>query len=53
MDLRLAEETYQRMLHLGIPYSVTMPVKGPRMMIKVVAFDPNSNKLGSRQVQLK
>jgi Ca-activated chloride channel family protein len=53
MDLRLLEETYQRILQSGIPYSTTIPLKAPKQIIKVVVYDPWSDKLGSRLVWLE
>jgi Ca-activated chloride channel family protein len=48
MDLRLLEETYMRILQSGIPYSTTIPLKAPVQIIKVVVYDPWSDKLGTR-----
>jgi hypothetical protein len=53
MDLRLLEETYKRILQSGIPYSTTIPLKAPKQIIKVVVYDPWSDKLGSRLVWLE
>jgi len=53
MDLRLTEGTYQRMMQSGISYSTTIPLKTPGRWIKVVVYDPGSDRLGSRLVQMK
>lgn len=53
MDMRLLEGTYQRILQSEIPYSVTIPLKTPKQIIKVIVYDPGSDKSGSRLVKLQ
>ncbi len=53
MDLRLLETTYQQMMPSGIPCSITIPLKTLSQRIKVVVYDPGSNRTGNRLVQMK
>jgi VWFA-related protein len=53
MDMSLSEGTYQRILQSGIPYSTTIPLKTPKQIIKVVVYDPGSDRSGSRLVKLQ
>jgi hypothetical protein len=52
LDMRLSEGTYQRILQSGIPYSITIPLKTPKQIIKVVVYDPGSDRSGSKLVKL-
>ena len=51
MDLRLQEDTYRQFLQSGIPFSVFMPLFQPRQLLKVIVYDPGSDKVGSRLVK--
>jgi Ca-activated chloride channel homolog len=48
MDMRLRDETYRRVLQSGIPYSTTLPLQASKLWLKVVVYDPWSDKIGSR-----
>ena len=52
MNLRLLDETYKRVLQSGVSYSTVIPLKTPTQIIKVVVYDPWSDKLGSRLVTI-
>ena len=52
IELNLRDETYQRYLQSGIPVSITVPVKAPRQMIKVVVYDIGNDRLGSRLIKI-
>lgn len=51
MDMRLLEATYQQILLSGISYSTTIPLKAPKQVIKIVVYDPWSDRIGSRLVR--
>jgi VWFA-related protein len=48
MDLRLQEDTYRQFLQSGIPFSAFVPLIQPRQMLKIIVYDPGSDKVGSR-----
>ena len=50
MDLRLQEDTYRQFLLSGIPFSAFVPLFQPRQLLKVIVYDPGSDKVGSRLV---
>lgn len=51
MNLKPQKETYQQFLHSGIPFSVSLPLNGPDQVLKVVVYDPASDKVGSKLVK--
>ena len=53
MNLDLPEESYQRMLRSGIPFSTAIPVKAPNQMLKVIVYDTWSDKVGSSRIRVK
>jgi len=53
LDMDLSEETYQRALKEGIPYSVMMPVSPGRRNLKAIVYDIKSDKVGSRVRSVK
>lgn len=53
MNLDLPEESYQRMLKSGIPFSTAIPVKAPNQMLKVIVYDTWSDKVGSSRIRVK
>ncbi len=52
MDMRLMEATYQQIMRSGIPYSTTIPLKTPKQRIKVVVYDPWSDRIGTKLIEL-
>ena len=53
LDLRLLDATYTRVLRTGVPAEIPVLLKTPRQILKVVVYDPVSNKVGSRLVQMR
>jgi VWFA-related protein len=51
MNLQLQQETYQRFLQSGIPFSASMALIEPRQVLKVIVYDPGSDKVGSKLVK--
>ena len=48
MDLQLQDETYRRHLRSGIPFSTTIPHRGPGQVLKIVVYDVQNDKAGAR-----
>lgn len=53
MDLQLQEDSYQRFLRSGIPFSTMIPLKAPNQMLKVVVYDVGGDRVGSRIIKIK
>jgi VWFA-related protein len=53
MDMKLREETWQKVLAEGIPYSVRLPLRAPSVYIKAVVYDPGNDRVGSRVIRYK
>jgi VWFA-related protein len=53
VELTLSEDTYQRYLRSGIPYTVRVPVAGAPRWVKVVVYDYGRDLLGSAVVKLR
>ena len=53
MKLQLEDDSYQRFLKSGIPFSTVIPVKALKQMLRVVVYDVGNNKLGSKFVATK
>jgi VWFA-related protein len=52
MDLQLLPETYRNYLEFGIPYTLLLDSSNARRAIKVVVYDPETDKLGSKTVKI-
>lgn len=52
MDLQLLPETHRAFLDSGIPYTLLLDSSNQKQLIKVVVFDPGSDKLGSKTVRV-
>jgi VWFA-related protein len=53
LDMSLREETYQGVLKSGfIPFSAAVPLVARKQLIKVIIYDPGSDRVGGAQVQL-
>lgn len=50
MDMHFLEATYQHILQSGIPFSTTIPHQARTHLIKVVVYDPWSDKIGARLI---
>jgi len=48
----LSEDTFSRVLSSGISYSATIPLKEPKQMLKIVVFDEQSDRVGSKLIRL-
>ena len=53
LDLRLLEDTYQRFLKSGIPISISIPLKAPNQILKVVIYDTESDLVGSKLIKVR
>jgi len=53
VNLNLSEPTYQWYLQSGIPFSIMVPFKTKKQMIKVVIYDPQSDRIGSQVIKMK
>jgi VWFA-related protein len=53
MDLKLKDETYQRYMREGIPFTVNMPVAAQPKYVKVIVYDYAADLVGSTNVKLK
>ena len=52
VDLKLKEETYQRLFAEGLRHTADIPVKGTARYVKVVVYDYRADRLGSAVVRL-
>ncbi|MBE3133221.1 MAG: VWA domain-containing protein [Acidobacteria bacterium] len=52
-DLRLKEETYQRLLKEGFLHTTRVTLKAPARYSKVVVYDYRSDRLGSAVIKVK
>jgi Ca-activated chloride channel homolog len=53
LEGQLSDETYNRVLQTGIPFSITVPIKAENRMLKIVVYDEGSDKVGSKLVRLR
>jgi len=53
MDMQLQEETYLRFMQSSIPFSTMIPLKVPKLILKVVVYDPGNDKVGSKLVKMR
>jgi VWFA-related protein len=53
LDLNLQEDTYERMMASAIPFSTLIPSIAPQMMLKVVVFDMNGDRIGTAVLQVR
>jgi Ca-activated chloride channel homolog len=49
----MSDESYNRVLQTGISYSATIPAKLQSQMLKVVLYDEESDKIGTKVLMLK
>jgi VWFA-related protein len=52
LDLSLSEATYQKIPNEGIDYSITLPLKAPKQVIKIVLYDPGNDRIGTKLIRL-
>jgi VWFA-related protein len=53
LDLKLQEATYQGYLKSGIPFSIEIPAVLKDMIIKVVVYDMQGDRIGSRHIRVE
>lgn len=53
MNLQLQDETYQRFLKSGIPFSTAIPLKSTKQILRIIVYDVGSDRLGSKFVTTK
>ena len=53
VDLNLTEPTYLWYLQSGIPFSIMVPYRTRKQMIKVIVYDPQSDRIGSQLLKMK
>lgn len=49
----LSDENYDRALKTGVRYSAVIPLKDKKQMLKIVVYDEQSDRVGSRLVRLR
>jgi VWFA-related protein len=52
IDLNLSEETFQKVIAEGLPYTQRVPVRAAPAYVKVIAYDYGSDRTGSAVVTL-
>jgi VWFA-related protein len=50
---QLSDETYQQALKTGISFSAMVPLKAENQILKVVVYDEETDKVGSKLVRLR
>ena len=53
INLALSDETYQKYVRDGIPYSASVPVTGVPKNVKVVVYDRRTDRLGAQTAKVK
>ena len=53
VDFRLMEDSYQRYLVSGIPFSISVPLLGPKQILKVIVYDAGGDRVGSRLIKMR
>lgn len=48
----MSDETYYRVLKTGISFSAAVPMKDEKQILKIVVYDEESDKVGSKLVRL-
>jgi hypothetical protein len=52
LEGQLSDETYYEALKTGISFSAPVPLKAENQMLKVVVYDEETDKVGSKLVRL-
>ncbi|MBZ5535145.1 MAG: VWA domain-containing protein [Acidobacteriia bacterium] len=47
LEMNLREETYQRVMKEGIPFSMRVPIEVPNQNLRVIVYNYNNDKVGS------
>ncbi len=53
VTLNLLEENYQKFVQSGITFSIPIPNKAPRQILKVILYDPEGDRLGSKLIRMR
>jgi VWFA-related protein len=53
VDLNLTEPTYQQFLQTGVPFTIMIPFKVKKQMIKIILYDPQIDRIGSQLIKMK
>jgi len=53
VTMRLLEENYQRYMQSGVPVSISVPLKNPKAILKVIVYDLKGDKVGSQLCKVK
>jgi len=53
VDINLTEPTFQLYRHTGIPFSIMIPFRDRKQMIKIIMYDPQIDRIGSRLIKMK
>jgi VWFA-related protein len=53
IDMDLEEETYQKVVREGFPFSISVPTTTSRQLAKIVVYDFGSDKVGSVVTRLR
>jgi VWFA-related protein len=53
VTLKLREESYQRYSQAGIPFTISVPSKVPKQILKVVIYDMGNDRLGSKLIRMQ
>ena len=53
VDFNLTELYYQMCRVGGIPFSITIPYRTRKQMIKIILYDPQIDKIGSQLIKMK
>jgi Ca-activated chloride channel family protein len=51
LEGQLKEETYRQAVQSGVAFSTGVPLKVPQQMLKIVVYDENSDKVGSKLIK--
>lgn len=49
VDIKFAADDYPEIMQSGIRFSITVPSKASRQVLKVIVYDPGSDRLGSKR----
>ncbi len=53
VDFRLLEDTYRSYMALAVPFSLSIPLLDPKQIVKVIVFDMQGSRVGSRLVRMR
>jgi len=53
VDINLTEPNYQFYRLSGIPFTITVPFRVKKQMIKIILYDPQRDRIGSQLIKMK